>query len=145
MTIDTDAVVQEALSWVRTPYHHAAKIKGVGVDCAQLLIAVYSKVGAIPDFDPGGYSPEWHLHRSEEVFKLWVEDFAHRLPDGELPKPGDLVLYRFGRCYSHGAIVIEWPRVVHAVRRVGMVLDDDGDSGEYAAPRPRLFYRLKEA
>lgn len=30
------AVAQEALAWLGTPYHHHARIKGVGVDCAQI-------------------------------------------------------------------------------------------------------------
>ena len=35
------AVVAEARSWIGTPYHHAADVKGHGVDCAMLLIRVY--------------------------------------------------------------------------------------------------------
>jgi hypothetical protein len=35
------AQVQEALTWLGIPYHHHARVKGVGVDCAQLLCAVY--------------------------------------------------------------------------------------------------------
>lgn len=31
------AVIAEAESWLSTPYHHEARIKGHGVDCAQIL------------------------------------------------------------------------------------------------------------
>ena len=34
------AVVAEAIAWLGTPYHHRARIKGVGVDCAQLALGV---------------------------------------------------------------------------------------------------------
>ena len=33
-------IVTEARTWVRTPYHHQARLKGVGVDCAGLVIGV---------------------------------------------------------------------------------------------------------
>lgn len=139
-----DAIVKEALEWVRTPYHHEARLKGVGVDCAQLLIGVYSNVGAVPVFDTGTYPMQWMLHREQEVFMMWVEDFARPLVDGEEPLPGDIVLYQFGRCLSHGGIVINWPTIVHAVRKVGQVLIEEGDQGDYAHPRKHVFYRLKQ-
>ena len=41
------AVVAAARSWIGTPYHHAADVKGVGVDCAMLLVRVYSDLGLI--------------------------------------------------------------------------------------------------
>ena len=133
-------VVAEALSWDRTPYHHAGRIKGVGVDCAMLPAEVY-KVAGLPHLQPPEYSLDWHLNREEERLKDWVDRFAVQLPAGWLPQPADLVLYRFGRCYSHTAIVIAWPRVIHAVRQYGQVMQDDGE--QYGGARPRLFYEFK--
>jgi hypothetical protein len=40
------------------------------------------------------------------------------------PEPGDIALFRYGRCISHGAIVLAWPRVIHAVVRQGVVIED---------------------
>ena len=37
-----DLIVEETKSWLRTPYHHQGAIKGVGVDCAMILIKVFS-------------------------------------------------------------------------------------------------------
>jgi hypothetical protein len=42
------AVVKEALTWLGTPYHHHARVKGVGVDCARLLCAVYEASACVP-------------------------------------------------------------------------------------------------
>ena len=81
------------------------------------------------------------MNREEERLKDWVDRFAVQLPAGWLPQPADLVLYRFGRCYSHTAIVIAWPRVIHAVRQYGQVMQDDGE--QYGGARPRLFYEFK--
>ena len=119
-------VVQEALSWLRTPYHHMARVKGAGVDCGMILAAVYEDSGVTPAIDPGEYPNDFMLHRSEERYLALVERYAHRI-EGP-PLPGDLALYRFGRCISHGAIVIQWPQVVHAYAVTGSVVLDDAEA-----------------
>jgi cell wall-associated NlpC family hydrolase len=116
-------VVQEALSWVGTPYHHAARVKGAGVDCGQILAVVYEEAGVIPHMEPAPYPFDWAENRSEERYLGYVEQYAHRI-DGP-PRPGDIALYRYGRCISHGAIVVRWPQVVHAALKSGMVVLDD--------------------
>ena len=47
------AVVAEALTWLGTPYHHRARVKGAGVDCGQLLAAVFEGAGVLRHVDPG--------------------------------------------------------------------------------------------
>ncbi len=120
------AVVAEAMSWLGTPYHHGARIKGVGVDCAQLVIGVYAGAGVIEAFDPGPYPTDWHLHRSVERYMRIVLGLAHEI-GREAVRPGDVILYRFGRAYSHGAIVIDHPTIIHAVRQDGQVTLGDAD------------------
>ena len=130
------AVVAEALNWVGTPYHHAARIKGAGVDCAMLPAAVYRAAGLIPDLAVDRYPPAaWR--NAERYLDIVIRHAAEvPAPTG----PGDLVLYRWGRCFAHGAIVIAWPEIVHAVIHVG-VIRDRGDAGRLAG-RPRRFFTL---
>ena len=52
--IDPRAVVTEARSWMGTPFQHQARVKGVGVDCAGLIIGVAHAL-AISDFDITDY------------------------------------------------------------------------------------------
>ena len=95
-------IVAEARSWVGTPYHHCADIKGVGVDCGMLLVRVFVDLGILEPFDPRPYSHDWMLHRSEEIF------LGHMLARAEIvdkPQPGDVMLFKVGRCYAHGSIV----------------------------------------
>lgn len=132
------AVVAEARSWLRTPYHHAAQLKGAGVDCAMLPMAVYRAAGLIPEFEFDRYPPDWHLHRDEERYLGIVTRFAHEVP--EPTGPGDFVLYRWGRCFAHGAIIVGWPAIIHAVIHVGVALDD-GNAGQLAG-RPRRYFSL---
>lgn len=115
------AVVAEAKSWLTTPYHHQGRIKGAGVDCAALLIEVYRAARLVPEIDPRPYPPDWHLHRSAERYLGWILRYAREIAK---PGPGDIALFRFGRCFSHGAIVIEWPRLIHAYVGEGCVWGD---------------------
>jgi cell wall-associated NlpC family hydrolase len=52
-----ERIVAEARDWISTPYHHQARLKGVGVDCLGLPICIARALGLVaPDFDFGGYS-----------------------------------------------------------------------------------------
>jgi NlpC/P60 family putative phage cell wall peptidase len=132
-------VVNEAMSWISTPYHHRACLKGVGVDCAQLPIGVWSSVGLIEKFDTGDYPADWHLHRQEERYAGIVQRFAAEIT-AEEAQPADLILFRFGRAYSHGAIIVEPGIVVHAVRQDGCVTLGDLDRDAQLIGRPRRFF-----
>ena len=135
-----EAVIEEAKTWLRTPFHHHAAIKGVGVDCAHLLRAVYVAAGAVEHFEIQEYPADWFMHKHEEIFAGYMDACGARLVD-EKPKPADVVLYRFGHCFSHGAIVVEWPLIIHAYFRAGMVCYATGDA-EDIGRQPRRVYRV---
>ena len=134
LTSERAAVVAEARTWLGTPFHHAAAIKGVGVDCAQLLIECYAVVGvARPDV--GEYAADWFLHEGSDAldrFTRWVD--AYCVPVSA-PLPGDLALFTYGRAVSHGAIVVDADIVIHSFRDQGVVLGS-------LAPTHDLFPRL---
>jgi cell wall-associated NlpC family hydrolase len=119
------AVVAEAMSWIGTPYINNGCIKGRrgGVDCAMLLVGVYGNLGYLPEgFDPRPYSPQWHVHKDEEKYMDYVRKFAHEIPGP--PKPGDVAMFLIGKVHAHGAIVTEWPLVVHAMGGDRVELED---------------------
>src|SRR5580698_7963629 len=113
------AVVAEARTWLRTPYHHMGRVKGAGVDCATLLAEVYARAGVVPTVTIPHYPPDWHLHRNLERYLDIVLQVAHPV---ETPQPGDIALYKWGRCFAHGAIITApWPQeVIHAFIDVRM-------------------------
>jgi NlpC/P60 family putative phage cell wall peptidase len=96
------AVVAAARSWIGTPYHHAADVKGHGVDCAMILVRVYCDLGLVELFDPRPYTRDWMLHRDDERYLGFLLARAKIVAE---PKPGDVILFRFGRCFAHGGIV----------------------------------------
>lgn len=138
-------VVAEALTWTGTPWHHQGRVKGAGVDCGMFLAEVFERAGVIPHVDPGDYPPDWNLHRSEERYLGWVEKFAQRLPEGAAPRPGDIALFKFGRCVNHGAIVTSWPQIIHSQLNRGVplgVMLDDAENNQELAPRLVGFWSM---
>ena len=137
------AVVAEARSWVGTPYADGARVKGHGVDCGQLLIGVYSAVGLIPELDVGYYAPQHHMHSTVEVYLGHVMNFSREI-EGP-PAPGDVVMFKFGRVFSHGGIVVLWPKIVHSLRLDGTTYENVERCiiGPRAMARlPRKFFSL---
>jgi cell wall-associated NlpC family hydrolase len=112
-------IVLEARSWIGTPFVHQGAVKGVGVDCLQLVIGVGKNVGVLPaDFEgPTSYPRGWFLRSSR-----YLDDLQPYLEPvvGE-PQPGDVALFRIGRAPAHSAIVTAWPRIVVADPEQGVV------------------------
>jgi cell wall-associated NlpC family hydrolase len=118
-----NAIVAEARSWIGTPYHNCADIKRVGVDCGMLLVRVYVDLGLVAPFDPRPYTHDWHLHRGEERY---LDALLARAVRVERPEPGDVMLFRVGRCYSHGGVVTHADplTIVHASFPAQIVLEE---------------------
>ena len=130
------AVIAEAMTWLKTPYHHQARVKGAGVDCGQLVAACFEAAGVIDPVTIPGYSSDWNLHRGEELYLDQVQALCREV---SAPGPGDIALYRFGRAWSHGSIVVEWPCVIHAYFGLGVLLDD-ALANQNLASRPVRFF-----
>jgi cell wall-associated NlpC family hydrolase len=135
------AVVTAARAWIGTPYHNCADIKGVGVDCGMLLVRVFVDTGLCPPFDPRPYPVDWHLHRSEERYLGFIFDRAREV---DRAQPGDVMVLRYGRCYSHGGIVTRSSplAVVHAYYPARRVLEEEIERNAVlvdAKRRPRFF------
>jgi cell wall-associated NlpC family hydrolase len=138
------AVICEALTWVGTPYRQCGAVKGAGVDCGMLLVRVWIEAGVVEEFDPRPYPAEWHLHNPQERYLGWMLQCACNT---NTPQPGDMVLFWFGRCFSHGAILISDTHVVHAPAEEGRVRILELNAHELSwmdhaqkRRRPRLFF-----
>ena len=118
------AIVREARSWVRTPYHPQGDIKGIGVDCGMLLVRAFVDAGLCEPFDPRPYADDWYLHRGEERYLGFIFDRTKEVAD---PLPGDVMVFRYGRCYAHGGIVTAARplTIVHAFQPALVVLEEE--------------------
>lgn len=133
------AVVREALSWVGTPYHHEADVKGSGVDCGMLLVRCFVDTGIVEPFDPRPYAKDWHLHQTEERYLGFVLSRSTERAPNEAPEAGDVIVWRHGRCFSHGGIITAFPSFIHAYANARMVLHDTLNGTVFAEKPYRIF------
>jgi hypothetical protein len=133
------AVVAAARSWCGTSFHHHAAVRRTatdrgGIDCAHVLLEAHVGAGLIRRFKTEDYPADWMFHRDEERFLAKLEEYAPCVDDSEASiaergpgfsvLPGNVLIWRHGRTFSHGAIVTEWPMIVHAYYRAGCCLEE---------------------
>jgi len=89
-----------------------------------LLVRVYCDLGLTEPFDPRPYARDWHLHRSEERYLGFLLARARVVA---APQAADVILFRYGRCFSHGGIVTraEPLTIVHAFAPAGRVIEEE--------------------
>jgi len=136
------AFVAEAQSWLGTPFRDQGDVRGKNgaVDCAMLLVRCAVDTGLVPPLDPRPYPPQWHLHRDEERFLAIVSGFGREVQ--RAPLPGDVIVWRVGRCFAHGGIVIENNQVIHAyykTKHVALSALNEVELAFLPGGRPRPF------
>ena len=96
---------------------------------------MFFEAGIIPDVEIETYSPQHFLHSTEEKFLGYVTRFAHEI-ERDRAQTGDVALYKIGKAFAHGAIVIApgWPNIVHAHYGARMVRRGFGTSVHLGMP-----------
>jgi cell wall-associated NlpC family hydrolase len=139
------AVLKAAKSWCGTPYIHMGRVKGVGVDCLTLLAGVYQEAGLVERVPIPNYPRDWHLHNPEQ---LYMNGLLKYMKETTSPNPADIVLWQFGRCYSHGAIIVKWPVVIHAYVQSRCIIENVENAiwlkylKDGKTPRPMRFFTM---
>lgn len=128
-TTTRELIVEEARSWIGTPYRRRGAIKGVGCDCGSFPGMVLVNCGIIPKkkfYEEmkaiEALSDDWFMHSAEEKYVAILSRYALRLGDRvsyREPKifPGNIVLMQTFNSHrrNHSGIVTQWPKIVHAV------------------------------
>jgi cell wall-associated NlpC family hydrolase len=104
-------IIDTAMGYLGTPYHPSGRVKGVGVDCLTLLSCVWEDAGLLDRIPLPNYSPQFMHNRSDELYMTGLLEYTREVTT---PQKGDIALWKFGRCFSHAAIVTEWPMIIHA-------------------------------
>jgi cell wall-associated NlpC family hydrolase len=115
-------MVAEAISWIGTPYHQGAMVKGAGADCGSFLLAVLQTCGLAEGQQVERWKSDWFCHTKQERYLARMMRNAAKICEAiSYPSlnalPGDLVLTRSSNShvYNHAGIVVAWPRVIHAI------------------------------
>ena len=138
MDLRRQAVLDEARSWLGTPYHHMGRVKGgagCGCDCLTLLAEVYARAGIVSPVEVPYYRPDFMLHRGEETY---LEGLLAHGSEVAAPEPGDAVLFQWGRILGHAGIVTLWPSIIHACAIARRVCEGDATQGRLRG-RPTKF------
>jgi cell wall-associated NlpC family hydrolase len=130
------AIIAEAETWLGTRFHHMEALKGAGTDCLGLIYGVYRAVGLVDEIKIPFYRADQMLHRDDESYLAGLMQYGGR--EVEHPEPGDVAMFVYGRLYWHGAIVVQWPRLIHAFAERREVCRGDGEQGRLRG-RPRKF------
>jgi len=72
--------------------------------------------------------------RESPARQLWVG-----LDAVNWPRSADFVVFKFGRAFSHGAIVVEWPLIIHSYIPHGVQLGDALRDGEMIGREIKFF------
>lgn len=113
MTMRT-RVIDEARSWIGTPYRHQASARGAGCDCLGLVRGVWRALyGAEPEAPPP-YRPDWAVRGADTLHAAALRHLI-ALPPG-VRRPGDVLLFRYRADgpACHCAILSAPDRIIHA-------------------------------
>ena len=108
-------IIAEARTWKGTPFHHKARVKGVGVDCGGFIYEVFKHVIGIPhESFPAYYAEDWALHRDNEIYLAFMQPYVIRV---SRPQVADITMWKFGRNFSHGTIYMGNGQYIHSYGR----------------------------
>lgn len=113
------AIVEEAKTWLGTPFHHQGRVKGAGCDCAGLVVGVAKNLKyQVNDVTNYAHSPD------SFVFQQTVETHLDKIDFKEVKK-GDLLIFSFLTEPQHIAIItdIEPIYIIHSYSKARKVVE----------------------
>jgi cell wall-associated NlpC family hydrolase len=128
------ALLDEAHSWMGTPFMPNAAIKGAGVSCQKLVGAIYIAAGVWPaDFNVPDGAMDWgNAHKDSLITGSMDEEvksgrFVEVLDSTAVP--GDLVGFKIGGCLHHLGIVLTTSgSFIHCLRGPGVMISELRDA-----------------
>lgn len=107
--------LEEARSWIGTPYRHQASTKGAGADCLGLLRGIWRALYGEEPESPPPYRPDWAERDAAEMLLSAARRRLVELQPGTAA-PGDVLLFRygFGHPAKHCALLSGKALMIHA-------------------------------
>jgi NlpC/P60 family putative phage cell wall peptidase len=119
-------IIDEAKSWLGTPYKHQSRLKGIGCDCVGLVAGVWEAIHGKPlPLQMPNYSPTWNDHRKDDPLVLETEKVLERVSQFEVA-PGDVVVFRMHpqMAAKHCGILVSPTQFIHAYSRSSVRLEN---------------------
>ena len=114
----TKQAVELARTWIGTPYHHQASVKGVGVDCVGLIRGIYSEMYGQEAPYLINYSADWGDTNGNEDMLKAARTYLEPVPRKQLAA-GHVVLLRWQdhRVAKHSMIMTSPITAIHAYEK----------------------------
>lgn len=111
-------ICDKAREYLDTPYVNQGRLKGIGIDCAGLIVEICKELNCYNGGDYEGYSmtPDGH-----KLFKT-CQEYAGKEKDIEDMEAGDILLMRFASNPQHLGILLEDGYIAHAYLRARKVV-----------------------
>jgi cell wall-associated NlpC family hydrolase len=139
-----EAIVEEAMTWIGTPYLKNGRIKGVGCNCAQFVYGVALGAGVLANpKEPRWFTEQMAIHSREERLIEYVKSYGGVEIEEEDSTMGDLVLYKNGKGHGHAAIIINIPEIIHCLAPHGVQMGIINE-GRLSAYSRRYFTLWRE-
>jgi NlpC/P60 family putative phage cell wall peptidase len=121
-TADPALVIATARSWLGTPYHDQASLRGVGCDCLGLARGVWREVVGDELFTIPPYSRDWGETGPREVLADGARRMMPEIANSDVVS-GALVLFRMAprAIAKHVGILTAPDHFIHAYERLGVV------------------------
>jgi len=100
------AVLDEARSWIGTPYRHQGSHRHVGCDCLGLVRGIWRALYGREPASAGPYAPDWAEAGGQDRLLDAARRYFHEKPVADAA-PGDLLVFRW--------------RPHHAAKHLGIV------------------------
>ena len=122
ISADPVLVVATARSWLGTPYHDQASLRGVGCDCLGLARGVWRDVVGDEPFPIPPYSRDWGETGPYEVLANGAASMLIPIAMSDVG-PGALVLFRMAprAIAKHVGILTAPDSFIHSYERLGVV------------------------
>lgn len=113
-----DRIIAHARETLGTNFQHQARVPGIGIDCAGVLVHILKSLD-LPHVDERGYprTPYKGLIRSI----LESQPSLQKIPKAEM-SAGDVLLMKFAREPQHVAI-LAGDTIIHAYSQVGRCVE----------------------
>jgi len=121
-TADPARVIAAARSWLGTPYHDQASLKGVGCDCLGLARGVWREVVGRGPFPIPALGRDWGEAGPGGVLGDGARGMMPEVAPADAP-PGALILFRMmpRAIAKHVGILTSPDTFVHAYERLGVI------------------------